>query len=104
MTAWAIAFAHFCGKHPIQLLREATGHLTIRLQRVLMREAVHCLAVGFASATDIDDAVRYRRGPRWALMGELLTMHLSGAGGMQGILDHAGRPSKADGRRSAIHP
>lgn len=91
VTAWAMAFARFCGKHPIQLLREATGHLTNRLQFALLREAVHCLAEGIASPTDIDDAVRYGLGPRWALMGGLLTMHLAGgAGGMQGILDHAG--------------
>lgn len=91
VIAWAMAFARFCGKHPIQLLREANGHLTNRLQFALLREAVHCLAEGIASPTDIDDAVRYGLGPRWALMGGLLTMHLAGgAGGMQGILDHAG--------------
>jgi carnitine 3-dehydrogenase len=84
-------FARRCGKHPIQLLREATGHLTTRLQFALLREAVHCLSEGVATATDIDDAVRYGLGPRWALMGGLLTMHLAGgAGGMRGILDHAG--------------
>ncbi len=91
VTAWAMAFAELCGKHPIQLLREATGHLTNRLQFALLREAVHCLAEGIASPTDIDDAVRYGLGPRWALMGGLLTMHLAGGpGGMKGILDHAG--------------
>ena len=91
VCAWAMAFARRCGKQPILLQREATGHLTNRLQFALLREAVHCLAEGIATATDIDDAVRYGLGPRWALMGGLLTMHLAGgAGGMQGILDHAG--------------
>lgn len=90
-TAWAMAFARRCGKHPIALLREATGHLTNRLQFSLLREAVHCLAEGIASPTDIDAAVRLGLGPRWALMGGLLTMHMAGgAGGMRGILDHAG--------------
>ena len=41
--------------------------------------------------TDIDAAVRYGLGSRWTLMGPLLTLHLAGgAGGMKGILDHAG--------------
>jgi 3-hydroxyacyl-CoA dehydrogenase len=89
---WAMGFAHHVGKHPIRLLREADGHMTNRLQFALMREAVHCLVEGIASASDIDDAVRYGLGPRWALMGGLLTMHLAGgAGGMKGILDHAGK-------------
>jgi len=88
---WAMAFARHVGKHPIRLLREADGHMTNRLQFALMREAVHCLVEGIASASDIDDAVRYGLGPRWALMGGLLTMHLAGgAGGMKGILEHAG--------------
>lgn len=91
VTDWAMAFARHVGKHPIRLLREADGHMTNRLQFALLREAVHCLAERIASPTDIDDAVRYGLGPRWALMGGLLTMHLAGGpGGMKGILDHAG--------------
>jgi 3-hydroxyacyl-CoA dehydrogenase len=90
-TSWAMAFMRRVGKHPIALLREADGHMTNRLQFALLREAVHCLAEGIATPTDIDDAVRYGLGPRWALMGGLLTMHLAGgAGGMKGILEHAG--------------
>ena len=92
VTDWAMAFTRRVGKHPIRLLREANGHMTNRLQFALLREAVHCLAEEIATPTDIDDAVRYGLGPRWALMGGLLTMHLAGGnGGMQGILDHAGK-------------
>lgn len=88
---WAMAFSKLMGKHPIRLMREATGHMTNRLQFALLREAVHCLAEEIATASDIDDAVRYGLGPRWALMGGLLTMHMAGGpGGMKGILDHAG--------------
>jgi hypothetical protein len=60
-------------------------------QFALVREAVACLVDGMASAQDIDAAVRYGLGPRWTLMGSLLTLHLAGGpGGMAGILDHAG--------------
>jgi carnitine 3-dehydrogenase len=88
---WALAFARLLGKQPIRLNVEASGHMTNRLQFALVREAVACLVEGIASAKDIDAAVRYGLGPRWTLMGSLLTLHLAGGpGGMKGILDHAG--------------
>jgi len=88
---WAMAFCRFIGKHPIEIKKEATGHMANRLQFALLREAVHCLNEGLASAQDIDAAVHWGLGPRWALMGSLLTLHLAGGpGGMKGILDHTG--------------
>jgi carnitine 3-dehydrogenase len=88
---WAMDFALYLGKKPIRVRVEANGHMTNRLQFALVREAVACLVDGIASASDIDAAVRYGLGPRWTLMGTLLTMHLAGGpGGMKGILDHAG--------------
>lgn len=88
---WAMEFSRYMGKRPIRINAEATGHMTNRLQFALFREAAACLVDGVASARDIDDAVRYGLGPRWALMGSLLTLHLAGgASGMKGILEHAG--------------
>ncbi len=88
---WAMDFSRWMGKVPIRLNAEAVGHMTNRLQFALVREAVACLVDGMASAQDIDAAVRYGLGPRWTLMGSLLTLHLAGGpGGMAGILDHAG--------------
>jgi len=88
---WAMDFSRWMGKVPIRLNAEAIGHMTNRLQFALVREAVACLVDGMASAQDIDAAVRYGLGPRWTLMGSLLTLHLAGGpGGMAGILDHAG--------------
>lgn len=88
---WVMGLARYLGKHPIRLHAEASGHMTNRLQFALMREAVQCLREGVASAADIDAAVRYGLAPRWAFMGGLLTLHLAGgAGGMSGILQHAG--------------
>lgn len=89
---WAMAFARHLGKQPIQLQAEASGHMTNRLQFALLREAIYCLLEGIASARDIDAAVRYGLAPRWALMGSIQTLHLAGGpGGMQGILNHAGK-------------
>ncbi len=101
VVEWAMQFSRFVGKHPIQLKKEANGHMTNRLQFALLREAVHCLVEGIASPVDIDDAVKYGLGPRWTLMGSLLTLHLAGGqGGMKGILDHAG--DAIDGWWSAL--
>ncbi len=89
---WAMDFARFLHKQPICLHTENNGHMANRLQFALVREAVACLKEGIANAQDIDAAVRYGLGPRWALMGGLLTLHLAGGNkGMQGILDHAGQ-------------
>jgi len=75
------------GKRPIRLHREMVGHLTNRLQFAMLREAVHCLNEGVASAQDIDAAVRWGLGLRWALMGPLMTFNLAGgAGGVEQLV------------------
>jgi carnitine 3-dehydrogenase len=87
---WAKLFMRGLGKRPIVIRREMKGHLANRLQAALLREAFHCLTEEVASPQDIDDAVRYGLGLRWALMGSLLTFHLAGGeGGAAHTLDLA---------------
>lgn len=87
----ALAFYKSLKKHPIRLNREMVGHLTNRLQFALLREAAFCLAEGVASATDIDATMRLGLGPRWALMGGLMTLNLAGGdGGIASLLDRFG--------------
>ena len=46
---------------------------------------------GQATVQQIDDAIAWGPGLRWALMGPMLTFHLAGgAGGMAHMLDHFG--------------
>jgi 3-hydroxyacyl-CoA dehydrogenase len=93
---WTKAFLRGLGKRPIVLRREVRGHLANRLQAALLREAFHCLVEEVASAQDIDDAVRYGLGLRWALMGGLMTFHLAGGeGGAAHTLDLAGEAFEA---------
>lgn len=92
---WAVRAAEkllsALGKDAIVLRKESIGHLTNRLQAAILREAAHCLVTGVASAEDIDKAVTLGLGLRWAAVGPLMTMHLAGgAGGMAGIIAHAG--------------
>jgi 3-hydroxyacyl-CoA dehydrogenase len=90
---WAMAFYRAVGKHPIRLNKEVPAHIANRLQAVLWREAVHLAAEGVASVTDIDAAIAYGPGLRWALMGPHMTFNLAGGeGGMAHFLDHLGPP------------
>ncbi|WP_431311123.1 3-hydroxyacyl-CoA dehydrogenase NAD-binding domain-containing protein [Methylobacterium nigriterrae] len=79
------------GRHPIIMRREMRGHIANRLTSALWREALFILQEGAASVADIDDAVRYGPGLRWAVLGPYLTYHLAGGpGGIQHFLDHLG--------------
>lgn len=75
----------------LRLKKEVPGHLANRLTSALYREAVHLVAEGIAEVEDIDKAVAYGPGMRWAFMGPHLTYHLGGgSGGYRGYLDHLG--------------
>lgn len=86
--AKADVFYTSVGKVTVRLRKEIYGHIANRLQAAIFREAIHLLEAGVASAEDIDRAVSEGPGPRWALMGPLLTYHLAGGtAGMQGFWD-----------------
>ncbi len=56
------------GKQPV-LCRAAPGYIVPRLQALLMNEAARMVEQGVATPEDIDRAVRYGFGPRFASMG-----------------------------------
>jgi carnitine 3-dehydrogenase len=63
------------------------------LQAALWREAIHLVDTGVASVADVDAAVSYGPGLRWALMGPSLTFHLGGGeGGMEHFMAHLAGP------------
>ncbi|WP_394778858.1 3-hydroxyacyl-CoA dehydrogenase NAD-binding domain-containing protein [Undibacterium sp.] len=89
----AMAFYAAIGKRPIHPRKEVKGHIANRLQAALWREAFHLVDQGVASVSDIDTAIAYGPGLRWALMGPFLNLHLSGGeGGIRHLLDHLGPP------------
>jgi 3-hydroxyacyl-CoA dehydrogenase len=89
----AMAFYRAVGKRPIHIRREVRGHVANRLQAALWREAVHLVAEGVASVADIDAAIAYGPGLRWALMGPHLTFHLAGgSGGITHFMEHLAVP------------
>lgn len=86
-------FYRAIGKRPINPKKEVKGHIANRLQAALWREAFHLVAIGAASVSDIDDAIAYGPGLRWAVMGPFSNLHLSGGeGGMRHLLEHLGGP------------
>ena len=69
--------------HPLVVRNEIEGYLSDRLQEALWREVLHLVNDGVATTRELDDAVNYGPGLRWAGMGTNLTFHL--AGGEQGM-------------------
>jgi len=92
----ADAFYRAMERVTIRVKKEVVGHLANRLTSALYREAVYLAAEGIADIEDIDRAISYGPGMRWALMGPHLTYHLGGgAGGYRHYLDHLGPTQEA---------
>jgi 3-hydroxyacyl-CoA dehydrogenase len=84
-----LAFYRQIGKHPIHIKKEVRGHVANRLQAALWREAVHLVAEGVASVSDVDAAITYGPGLRWPIYGPHLTFHLAGGvGGAEHFMKH----------------
>jgi carnitine 3-dehydrogenase len=88
---WTLDFYDTHGKTAIRLNREVPGHLVNRLQAAIWREAIDAVVTGLASVEDVDKAIAYGPGLRWALMGPHQIFHLAGGpGGMRNFLAHFG--------------
>lgn len=92
----AMAFYSAIGKRPIHPRKELKGHIANRLQAALWREAFHLVSIGAASVADIDDAITYGPGLRWAVTGPFANLHLSGGeAGIGHTLEHLGPPMQS---------
>ncbi len=87
----AVATYQALGMHPLVVRREIEGYVADRLQEALWREALWLVARGVASPAEIDEAIVYGPGLRWAGLGPAAVFHLAGGeGGMSHALDHFG--------------
>jgi len=87
----AMSFYKEVGKKPIYLQVELKGHLVNRLQAAVWQEMISLVSTGVASAAQVDAAMRYGIGPRWAAQGPFINLHLSGgAGGLRRVLELLG--------------
>ncbi len=91
--AVAAAVAHYDDlvMHPLVVRNEVEGYLSDRLQEALWRENLHLVNDGVATTAELDEAIVYGPGLRWAAMGTNLTFHLAGGdGGMRHMLGQFG--------------
>jgi 3-hydroxybutyryl-CoA dehydrogenase len=66
------------GKRPILVNRDVPGFVGNRLQFAVLREALHLVAEGVASAEDVDAAMTSGPGLRWGVLGPLRIADLGG--------------------------
>lgn len=87
----AMSFYTAIGMKALKVRKEIDGYIADRLQEALWREILHIVNDGIATTGEIDDAIRYGPGIRWAFMGTNLIYHLAGGeGGMKHMLEHFG--------------
>ncbi len=80
-------FLKMIGKEPIILNREVKGFISNRLQMALYRELIHLVMSGACSVEDVDKALVFGPGLRWALMGCCMCFEMSGGNeGIEGLL------------------
>jgi len=77
----AAAFYTSIGMAPLRVRREVDGFVSDRLLEALWREALWLVHDGVATTGEIDDAIRYGPGLRWAQMGTFLTYRIAGGEG-----------------------
>ena len=81
----AVAFYTELGMHPLRVRTEIEGFLSDRLQEALWREILHLVNDDVADTEELDAAITYGPGLRWAFMGTCLAFHT--AGGDAGMRD-----------------
>ena len=90
---WAVDFYRATGKQPLKLTKEIPGFVADRIMEAVWREILHMIHNDMATVEEIDMAVRYGPGLRWAMMGPLTVLHLGGGAGGMAHLIHQFGPS-----------
>lgn len=87
----AEAFYQSIGMHTLIVRREVPGHLSDRLQEAMWREILHALNDDIATTGELDEAIVYGPGLRWAVMGmNQIYMIAGGAGGARHFMRQFG--------------
>ncbi len=78
------------GKKPVCLKRESLGFVGNRLQLALLREAIHIVESGIASADDVDTVMEYSLGRRLSVTGPIKSADLGGLDVFKNIFSYLG--------------
>ena len=80
----AVGIYESLGMHPLHVRTEIDAHIADRLLEAVWREALWLVNDGIATTEEIDDAIRFGFGLRWAQMGLFETYRIAGGeGGMR---------------------
>jgi 3-hydroxyacyl-CoA dehydrogenase/alpha-ketoglutarate-dependent taurine dioxygenase/DUF971 family protein len=77
-VARAVDVYRAIGMRPLQLDAEIDGFVADRLLEALWREALWLVRDGFATVSQVDDAIRFGAGLRWSAMGTFLVYRIAG--------------------------
>ena len=79
------------GFHPLHVKKQIDAHIADRFLEAVWREALWLVKDGIATTEDIDNAIRYGFGLRWAQMGLFETFRIAGGtAGMEHFLHQFG--------------
>lgn len=79
------------GMHPLRVRKEIDAHIADRFLEAVWREALWLINDGIATTEEIDNAIRYGFGLRWAQMGLFETYRLAGGdAGMKHFIEQFG--------------
>jgi carnitine 3-dehydrogenase len=79
------------GMRPLVLRREVDAFVADRLLEALWREALWLVADDVATVSEVDEAISFGAGLRWAVMGTFLTYRIAGGeAGMRGFMEQFG--------------
>ncbi|MDQ7069797.1 MAG: carnitine 3-dehydrogenase [Rhodobacterales bacterium] len=79
------------GMHPLHVKKEIDAHIADRFLEAVWREALWLVRDGIATTQEIDDAIRYGFGIRWAQMGLFETYRVAGGeAGMKHFIEQFG--------------
>ncbi|MEI3143316.1 MAG: 3-hydroxyacyl-CoA dehydrogenase family protein [Oscillospiraceae bacterium] len=86
----AYDFYQSIGKEAVLLRKECPGFIANRLQLALYREVQDLVMRGVCSVEDVDKALVYGPGIRWAIFGHNMIMQMGNPGGLTGMVEMLG--------------
>ena len=86
----AYDFYQSIGKEAVLLRKECPGFIANRLQLALYREVQDLVMRGVCSVEDVDKALVYGPGLRWAIFGHNMIMQMGNPGGLTGMVQMLG--------------
>ncbi len=88
---WAVGFYNSIGKKALLLKKEIDSYIANRLQHVVLNEAISLVENGICNFDDVDNAMRFGPGLRWAFAGPGMCYHLGGGkGGLSAMIEQFG--------------